>query len=120
MRFLIDEDLRRSTGDLLRQYGHDAIDIRDIGLRGSKDSQIAAYAQKEGLCLLTGDFDFSDIRKYPPKQYRGLVILKVPGMATASYIINLLESFLKQKELLLRIPGKLAIVEMGRVRIRSS
>lgn len=58
MRFLIDEDLPRSIGDLLRQYGHDAIDLRDIGLKGSKDSQIAVYAQKEGLCLLTGDFDF--------------------------------------------------------------
>jgi len=66
MRFLIDEDLPRSTDDLLRRYGHDAVDLRDIGLKGSKDSAIAAYAQKEALCLLTGGFDFSDIRKYPP------------------------------------------------------
>jgi len=120
MRFLIDEDLPRSTGDLLRKYGHDAIDVRDIGLKGSKDSEVAAYAQKEGLSLLTGDFDFSDIRKYPPRQYKGLVVLKVPGMATASYILNLLESFLKQREVVVQILGKLAIVEMGRVRLRSS
>jgi predicted nuclease of predicted toxin-antitoxin system len=119
MRFLIDEDLPRSTGDLLRQYGHDAIDVRDVGLKGSKDSEVAAYAQKEGLALLTGDFDFSDIRKYPPGQYKGLVVLKVPGMATASYILNLLESFLKQREVLDQIPGKLAIIEMGRARLRS-
>jgi hypothetical protein len=46
MRFLIDEDLPRSTGDLLMQYGHDAIDVRDIGLRGFKDSEVAAYAQE--------------------------------------------------------------------------
>jgi hypothetical protein len=68
---------------------------------------------------LTGDFDFSDIRKYPPRKYMGLVILRVPGMATASYILELLESFLKQKELVAQISGKLAIVETGRVRIRS-
>ena len=120
MRFLIDEDLPRSTGALLKQYGHDAIDVRDIELKGSKDSEVAAYAQKAGLSLLTGDFDFSDIRKYPPKKYNGLVILKVPGTATASYILNLLESFLKHKEVVFQIPGKLAIVEMGRVRLRSS
>ena len=119
MQFLIDEDLPRATGDLLRQYGHEAVDIRDIGLRGSKDSRIATYAQKEELCLLTGDFGFSDIRKYPPKEYKGLVVLKLPGMATASYILNLLASFLKQEDLLSQIQGKLAIVEMGRVRIRS-
>ena len=120
MRFLIDEDLPRSTGDLLKRYGHDAVDLRDIGLKGSKDSEIAAYAQKEALCLLTGDFDFSDIRKYPPKEYKGLVVLKVPAMATASYILSLLESFLKQEDLMVQIPGKLAIVEMGRVRLRSN
>ena len=119
MRFLIDEDLPRSTGDLLMRYGHDAIDIRDIGLRGFKDSEVAAYAQKEGLSLLTGDYDFSDIRKYPPGQYNGLVVLKIPWMATASYILSLLESFLKQNEVVVQIPGKLAIVEMGRIRLRS-
>jgi len=59
MQFLIDEDLPRSTGDLLRSYGHKAIDVRDIGLRGAKDSQIASYAQSRDLCLVTGDFDFS-------------------------------------------------------------
>lgn len=45
MQFLIDEDLPRSTGDLLRSYGHEVIDVRDIGLRGVKDSQIASYTQ---------------------------------------------------------------------------
>ena len=35
MQFLIDEDLPRSTGNLLRLYGHEAIDVRDIGLRGA-------------------------------------------------------------------------------------
>lgn len=119
MRFLIDEDLPRSTGDLLRQYGHEAIDVRDIGLRGSKDPEIAAYAQKNGLSLLTGDFDFSDIRKYPPKQYNGLIVLKIPAMATSVHILNLLESFLKQGAVVSQIPGKLAIVEMGRLRLRS-
>jgi len=47
MQFLIDEDLPRSTGNLLRRYGHEAIDVRDIGLRGARDSQIAYYAQSK-------------------------------------------------------------------------
>ena len=42
MQFLIDEDLPHSTDDLLRSYGHEAIDVREIGLRGAKDSQIFA------------------------------------------------------------------------------
>ena len=72
MRFLVDEDIPRSTDDLLRRYEHEAVDVRDIGLRGAKDPQIAAYAQSEDLCLVTGDFDFSDIRNYPPGEYAGV------------------------------------------------
>jgi hypothetical protein len=38
--------------------------------------------------------------------------------ATASFILDLLESFLKQEDLVTQIGGKLAIVEAGRVRLR--
>ncbi len=120
MRFLIDEDLPRSVNDLLQRYGHEAFDVRDIGLRGSKDHQIAALAQSKGLCLVTGDFDFSDIRNYPPGNYAGIVVLQLPRTATAPYIINLLESFLQKVELVVKMHGKLAIVEAGRIRIRTA
>ncbi|MEW5767070.1 MAG: DUF5615 family PIN-like protein [bacterium] len=118
MRFLIDEDLPRSTGDLLRSYGHEAIDVGDIGLRGAKDSEIASYSQHEKLCLITGDFDFSDIRNYPPSQYAGLIVLSIPRNASAHFIINLLEGFLAQDKLVSQLFGKLAIVEPSRIRIR--
>ncbi len=95
MRFLVDEDLPRATNDLLRRYGHEAIDVRDIGMRGSKDSRIASYAQTKELCLVTCDFDFSDIRNYPPSDYAGLLVLKLPRTATAFTTLNLLENFLQ-------------------------
>lgn len=118
MRFLIDEDLPRSVKELFQRYGHEAVDVRDIGFRGSKDRKVAALAQSNGLCLVTGDFDFSDVRNYPPGKYAGIVVLKLPRTATASYIFNLLESFLQQKELVDRVHGKLAVVEPGRIRTR--
>jgi predicted nuclease of predicted toxin-antitoxin system len=118
MQFLIDEDLPRSTGDLLRRYGHKAVDVRDVGLRGAKDSEVAAYARHMRLCLVTGDLDFSDVRNYPPDEYAGLIVLRLPRTATASSILALLESFLEQEHLLVQLPGKLTIVEPGRVRMR--
>jgi predicted nuclease of predicted toxin-antitoxin system len=120
MRFLVDEDLPRSTVDLLRHYKHEAVDVRDIGLRGAQDARIAAHAQSEGMCLVTGDLGFSDIRNYPPGDYAGLVVLRLPRTASASFILNLLESFLQQEDLVAQMPGKLAIVEPGRVRIRTA
>ncbi len=119
MHFLIDADLPRSAADVVRLHGHEAVDVRDIGLREANDSDIARYAQTEKLCLITGDQDFADIRNYPPVQYPGLIVLFLPRTATATYINKLIASLLEQSEVLNQLPGNLAIVEPGRVRLRS-
>ncbi len=118
MRFLLDADLPRSSDDVIRRYGHEAVDVRDVGLRNATDEEIARYAQAERLCLVTGDFDFSDIRNYPPHEYAGIVVLSLHRTANAVFINHLLESLLAQQALLSELPGKLAIVEPGRVRLR--
>ena len=118
MTCLIDADLPRSSADIIRRHGYEAIDVRDIGLGEAKDAEIAQHAQQQKLCLVTGDFDFADIRNYPPPQYHGIVVLVIPPTATAVYINSLLESFFAQKTLVEQLPGKLAIVEPGRVRLR--
>lgn len=119
MRFLLDADLPRSAAETIHRHGHEVVDVRDVGLRDAEDQDIAAYARRESLCLLTGDYDFSDIRNYPPEQYAGIVVLNIPAKTTSLYINQLLATFLAQTELLPQIPGKLAIVEPGRVRLRS-
>lgn len=119
MRFLVDEDLPRSTSKLFQRCGHESIDVRDVGLRGAVDSKIASYAQRERLCLVTGDFDFSDIRNYSPNQYSGIIVLSLPKDATANFILNLLDRLLEQKEILPTLAGKLAIVDLANIRIRT-
>ena len=119
MTFLVDADVPRSAADMVRRHGYDAVDVGDIGLRHADDSVIASHAQRERQCLVTGDFDFADIRNYPPQHYAGLVVLMIPPTATALYITQLLDSFFVQKTLITQLPGKLAIVEPGRVRLRS-
>ena len=94
MRFLIDADLPRSASEVVRRHAHEAIDVRDIGLRSAKDPEIARYA--------------------------GIVVLYLPRTATAAYINQLLDSLLEQKELLTQLPGQLAIVEPGRIRLRGT
>ena len=72
MRFLLDANLPRSAARVVMSLGHEVVDVRDIELGGSEDKEIAAYAQANGLALITRDFDFSDIRNYPPSQYTGI------------------------------------------------
>jgi predicted nuclease of predicted toxin-antitoxin system len=118
MQFLIDADLPRPNADLVRGLGHDATDVRDIGLGAAPDSRIAAYAQSHGLCLLTGDFDFADIRDYPPEEYAGLVVFVLPDNANRDKILHLVKVFFQEESVLERLPGRLAIAEPGRVRLR--
>ena len=118
MRFLIDADLPRKVAELLRHHGHEAIDVREVGLGTAPDEDIAAYARSQGLCLISGDFGFANIRNYPPGDYAGLVVLQLPRNATAKTILNLVEAMLGQAQVLDRLPGRLAIVEFGRIRLR--
>jgi predicted nuclease of predicted toxin-antitoxin system len=60
MRFL-DANMARSIAALLKRYDHVAVDVRDIGMAGAADSEIAAYAQRnyfdhsQPLCELTAN-----------------------------------------------------------------
>jgi hypothetical protein len=43
--------------------------------------------------LVTRDLDFGDVRRYPPEQYAGIVVLRLPEEAIAPGIVNVLERF---------------------------
>jgi len=118
MRFLIDADLPRDTAALLVSYGHVAIDVRDIGMRRAEDPEIANYAKQNGLCILTGDWGFSDVRVYPPQDYAGIAVLGLPARATGSQLLQVLRVLLERPDVISLLPGRLAIVESNRVRLR--
>ncbi len=49
-----------------------------------------------------------------------LVDEDLPRTGTASFILDLLENFLQQEDLVARLPGSLVIVQPGQVRIRTA
>ncbi len=118
MRFLLDANMPRSVVGAVQRLGHEAVDFRDVGLGGADDAQIALYAKEHKLALVTRDFDFSDVRNYPPADYTGIIVLELPDDAIAATVVKVLESLLSQPELLAHVPGRLAIVESWRVRFR--
>ncbi|MBC7348173.1 MAG: DUF5615 family PIN-like protein [Clostridia bacterium] len=42
VRFLVDEDLPRSTARALSAAGYSVLDVRDVGLRGAKDTEVGS------------------------------------------------------------------------------
>ena len=68
--------------------GHEAVDVRDIGLGAADDSVIASHARKNGLCLVTRDKDFGDIRNYPPADYSGIDLRAAKFCQSESKIVS--------------------------------
>jgi predicted nuclease of predicted toxin-antitoxin system len=118
MRFLIDANLPRAAIHMCQKFGHQVEFARDVGLAAASDEQIAARARDTGAALLTRDLDFADVRRYPPDRYQGIVVLRLPDTTVAQDIVRVLERFLMQPAFLEPLGGRLAIVEVDRVRFR--
>jgi predicted nuclease of predicted toxin-antitoxin system len=77
-RFLVDESLPRAVARALTAAGHEALDVRDAGLRGHSDDDVFARAKLEERLLLTADLDFANALRFPPGTHPGIVVLRVP------------------------------------------
>lgn len=118
MHFLLDANMPRSACDAVRGAGHECTHLRDTPLATASDELVSGFAREHGLALVTRDYDFSDERMYPPTSYPGIVVLSLPDSATATLVTRLLASFLSEEECVALLPGRLAIVEFGRIRLR--
>jgi len=116
--FLIDASLPRPTAALVVSYGHAATDVRDIGMGTASDPQIAAHAQANQLILLTKDQNFGNVLDYPPDQYHGIAVVEPPARAGRAAVLGLVEQLLRQKDVIDGLPGRLAIIQPGRIRLR--
>lgn len=117
MRFLIDACLPRDVGPLLASFGHESIDVRDIGMGRAADPEIASYARANHLCLLTEDWGFADIRVYPPAEYHGIVVVETVD-AGIDEKLAALRNLLERGDIVAALPGRLAIVTPMGVRLR--
>ena len=118
MRFLIDANMPRSTVALLQEHGHWAAHVANIGLGDSDDHTIAERAKRDGAVLVTRDIDFANILAYPPADYPGLVVMRIPEDWIAKQILELWKDFIAQVNLLEMLPGHLVILEKERIRFR--
>ncbi|MBI2321669.1 MAG: DUF5615 family PIN-like protein [Chloroflexi bacterium] len=115
--FLLDENLPRSSARVLRDAGYDAVDVRDVGLRGHSDAEVFAYAQASGATLITADKGFANVRAYAAHPHAGLIVVRLPNeVPTAEVNRVLLHALidLQGRDL----AGLLIIVQAGRTRIR--
>jgi len=58
VKFLVDAQLPPALASWLREAGHDAKALRDLGLRDAEDDEIWNQASSTGAVLITKDDDF--------------------------------------------------------------
>jgi predicted nuclease of predicted toxin-antitoxin system len=116
MRFKTDENVHPEAAALLRTAGHEAITVRDQGLRGCADPTVADVCRREGRVLVTLDKGFGDIRLYPPEIHPGLIVLRLERQDRKS-VVRALERLLP---LLITEPlvGRLWVVDESSLRVR--
>ncbi len=116
MRFKTDENLTRDIAELLVQAGHGAVRVDEQGLGGAADPAVAAVCRVERRAIVTLDTDFLDIRRFPPADYDGIIVLRphrqsIPRLI--AMVSRLLLLFASEP-----LAGKLWIVDEARIRIR--
>jgi len=77
LRILTDETVANSTIALLRHLGHDVADVREVGLGGSADEDIAALAKSERRVVITHDKGFGDLLRFEPGSHCGAIVLRL-------------------------------------------
>jgi predicted nuclease of predicted toxin-antitoxin system len=63
VRFLVDQQLPPALADWLRRAGHQADHTDRLGLGGSSDAVVWAYANQTGAIVVTKDGDFASMRR---------------------------------------------------------
>ncbi len=117
MQFKVDENLHVEIAESLRVVGHDAMTVADQGLVGKEDEIVAEKCRDENRTLVTIDLDFANEIKFPPQNYRGLIVLRMSKQSRSRALkaIGQVLSLLKTKS-----PDRsLWIVEETRIRVRT-
>lgn len=116
MKFLVDNALSPSLAIKLRENGHDAIHVRDLGMAAASDEEIFNFAAKEGRVILSADTDFGAILAFRRISKPSVVIFrqtnKKPENVASLFLKNLpsVAEFLRK--------GYVIIFEDRRMRVR--
>ena len=85
-------------------------------MAGAEDSEIFAAAVSEGRALITLDYDFAQVLRYPPKNSSGIVVLELGGRASLQSLFDRLQALIANLNVH-PLAGRLWIIEAGRIRI---
>ena len=116
MRFLADQDVYRITIDVLKEWGHDVVPIREIGMARARDEDLLSAARKADRILITRDKDFGELLFLKEEVGRGVIFLRGTPRAFGEVHRELKRLLMEHGEDELK--HSFCVVETGQHRIR--
>jgi len=114
VRFLADENVEAPVILVLRDLGHEVLEVG--GLKpGAEDDEVTSIARERGCILVTNDKDFGRLVFLREKRVPGALLLRLPGMSGAEKAPIVRAAV---RETGSSLPRHFVVVEPGRVRSR--
>ena len=111
----MDENLGRTPAQMLRGAGHDVATVPEEELSAAPDMSLIAVCQHEHRCLVTLDLEFGNPLVYNPAEHAGIAVLRLPPRPSWKDVEEAVQTLVLALERE-NIPGKLWIIQRGRVR----
>jgi predicted nuclease of predicted toxin-antitoxin system len=115
MKFLLDMGIACSTADYLRNHGHDAVHLREMGLQRLSDHDIIHKARAEGRVILPHDLDFGRIIALSQSHLPSVITFRLNNMQPSQvnrYLAQTLARFNEHLEM-----GALVSVKERAIRV---
>ena len=118
MKLLVDNALSFRVAELLRDNEHDAVHVREYGLQEADDTVILERAHTEDRIIISADTDFGTLLAQRETGKPSFVLLRWPGLRTASdqvkVILANLPAVMSDLE-----NGAIVVIESKRLRVRA-
>lgn len=117
MRLLVDANLSQRVAQLLRDAGHDAVHVREVGLQHASDAEIVDAAARGERVIISEDTDFGALLARRQSSGPSFVLLRSIEPLTPHQQAMLLTANLPMVEKDLD-EGAIAVLDRRRLRVR--
>ena len=120
LKFFADQCVPNAVIDALNDVDYEVFRVKDYIPIESPDSAVISKAQELDAILISLNGDFADIVAYPPAKYKGIIALQVRNHPEIlPQMMAKLKYYLSTQPDMTYYVGKLLLVEVHRIRIRT-